>query len=98
MNPSFRDSFSAGGRVDPISWRENEKGVPKIWKTLFQHKKDVRSLIDDPSITPYLQEYNSGLLRTRDRYKAWVRQVAKYLKDEHFSSRKINIVDIMLSD
>lgn len=98
VNSSFRDSFSAGGKVNPVSWKEEEKGVPQIWKTLFQHREYIHSLINDPSIYPYIKEYNSILLTKADRYKEWVRQVGNYLKAESYLGKRISINNILLMD
>lgn len=98
VNPSFRDPFSAGGRVNPLTWKEVEKGVPQVWKNLYQHKEVIKSLLNDSSIYPYMLEYNPSLLRSKDMYKTWVGQVGKYLKEETFAGKKYCIIDILMKD
>ena len=96
VNPSFRDSFSAGGKVNPVSWEKMDGGVPQVWKNLFEDKDIIKNLLGDGSIYPYLREYNPILLESKDIYKAWVHQISSLLLPQTIYGKKYCIEKILI--
>lgn len=98
VNHCFRDSFSAGGKVHPISWKPSPNGVPKVWKTLFEHRELIKNIINDPSISPYIREYNPAIHKSKNMYESWVHQIGGRLVSQRIGGIEYSIEDILLAN
>lgn len=96
VNPSMRDSFTAGGTVNPESWASEENGVPRIWKTLFDCRKLVKKFSEDQTFMPFILEYNPELVCDMSVYEKWVSQIGSLLKPHCVKNKKYKIVDFLL--
>ena len=93
--PNIRDLYSAGGTVNPITWKTQTNGVPRIWKTLFDCKDKIKNIIQDKSVLPFIKEYNPDILVGRNIYLKWVEQIDTLLESKVVNGKKYFIKDIL---
>ena len=91
VNPSFRDVFTAGGKVYIIDGKKDDE-LPRMWKTLSDNFKAVKKCLKDASsIMPYIIEYNPDLLGSKDIYEKWVKRIEQLLPVQKINGTKYSI-------
>ena len=96
VDPSFRDRFTAGGRIYVVNGKLTKEGLPKIWKTVsILYDMVKKYLSDDSSIIPFIREYNLDLLKSRDRNKKWIKQVESLLPPQTINKTTYSINDLL---
>lgn len=97
VNPSFRDVFTAGGKVFIIDGKKDDE-LPRMWKTLSDNYKAVKKcLLDVSNIMPYIMEYNPDLLGSKDIYEKWVRKIEQLLPTQKINGTKYSIREALES-
>ncbi len=96
VNPSFRDVFTAGGKVYAINGKTIKEGLPKIWKSISDLYETVkRYLVSDSSLLPYIREYNPGLLKAKDMHKQWLKQIESLLPPQTINKKECHISAVL---
>lgn len=96
VNPSFRDLFTAGGRIYLVNGKETKEGLPKIWKTINNYYELVKKYLNkDSSIMPFIREYNADLLASRDMLGQWLKQIESLLLPQTIGKTKYTIGDLL---
>ena len=96
VNPSFRDVFTAGGKVYAINGKTIKEGLPKIWKSISDLYETVkRYLVPDSSLLPYIREYNPGLLKAKDMHKQWLKQIESLLPPQTINKKECHISAVL---
>ena len=96
VNPSFRDVFTAGGKVYVVDGKTIEIGLPKIWKTVSCLYETVRYYLGKNSpIIPYIREYNPGLIGSRDMNRKWLEQIESLLPSQTINKKKYSISEVL---
>ena len=96
VNPSFRDVFTAVGKVYVVDGKTIETGLPKIWKTVSCLYETVRKFLGKNSpIIPYIREYNSGLIGSRDMNRKWLEQIESLLPSQTINRKKYSISEVL---
>jgi len=95
IDPSFRDRYSAGGKVIIVDGKPEDK-LPRVWKTLSDNFYNVKKyLIDTTSIMPYIVEYNPELLKTGNVYDAWMNQIECLLPSQNINGTLYSIREVL---
>lgn len=96
VDPSFRDRFTAGGRIYEVNGKLTKEGLPKIWKTISNHYDMVKKyLAKDSSIMPFIREYNPDLLESRDMNNQWIKQIETLLPPQIINKTTYTIKDLL---
>lgn len=96
VDPSFRDRFTAGGRIYIVNGKYTKEGLPKIWKTVSAHFDMVKKyLSEDSSIIPFIREYNPDLLESNDLQKQWIKQIELLLPPQTINKTTYTIHDLL---
>lgn len=97
IDPSFRDRYSAGGKVIIVDGKPDDK-LPRVWKTLSDSFKNVNKyLVDATPIMPYIVEYNPDLLNAENIYEAWMNQIERFLPTQKINGTTYNIREVLES-
>lgn len=96
VNPSFRDVFTAGGKVHVVDGKTINEGLPKIWKSISDHYELVKKyLVKDSSLLPYIHEYNPDLLKSKDILKQWLKQIETLLPPQTINKKEYHISTVL---
>ena len=96
VDPSFRDRFTAGGKIYVVNGKPTTEGLPKIWKTICNHYHLVKKyLTEDSPILPFIQEYNPDLLKSNDLHKQWIKQIESLLAPQSVNKTTYTIYDLL---
>ena len=96
VNPSFRDVFTAGGKVYVIDGKTTKEGLPKIWKSISDHYELVKKyLVNDSSLLPYIREYNPDLLKSKDMHNRWLKQIEALLPPQTINKKEFHISSVL---
>ena len=96
VNPSFRDVFTAGGKVYVIDGKTAKEGLPKIWKSISDHYEMVKKyLVNDSSLLPYIREYNPDLLKSKDMHNRWLKQIEALLPPQTINKKEFHISTVL---
>jgi hypothetical protein len=99
VDPSFRDRFTAGGRIYLVNGKETKEGLPKIWKTISDHYGIVKKyLTKDSSILPYIREYNPDLFESHDMQGHWLEQIDSLLLPQTINKTIYTISELLKKD
>lgn len=91
IDPSFRDRYSAGGKVYIVDGKPEDE-LPRVWKTLSESFNDVKKCLASASlIMPYIIEYNPDLLNSGDIYEEWMKQIERMLPSQTINGTTYNI-------
>lgn len=93
--PNIRDLYSAGGTVNPITWRPQTNGVPRIWKTIVDCKDEIKNIMQDNTVLPFIKEYNPAILKGDNAYIAWVEQIDTLLESNVVNGKEYFIKEIL---
>lgn len=97
VDPSFRDRFTAGGRIYMVNGILTKEGLPKIWKTVDNHYNLVRKYLSESTpIMPFIREYNPDLIKSHDMHNQWIKQIKSLLPSQTIGKTTYSIDDLLV--